>query len=452
MQDKKRINQGDLSVDRAWEDMLKILDKEMPVEAPPRRRIIAAWWWTAAAACLAGGILVVTLIARQQPGKIPVTVEMSVVESAREQSAQNQQALLDNQCPENDVDAELSPANFHAPVEFPATALPVTNSIFKNLGDNLHQINVDKRIEIADILPPSSKVSEVQNQSSVLANATNSQVITQANTTSNSVEEIGALPLVDHLQAKRLAAKEINLHASPIKHKIGFPISLTASGLSSFPVSVGGFMLSIQTEQNLSSKFFLQPALGYRFQRQALTVQFVDTTTSTNSSSSVELNDALGGFGVASSVVENAGSGNEIRIVDYPTVLKSHIVDASCSVGYRLSSRWQLDAGAEVSYLAQVFEGSPEMGSLNADFDSQGGSYTPLRASESNWFSSKALEKVDVANFRRLDVGICAGITYKVSKKIGLRAEYRQGLVDMLRSDRYTLRNQYIALGGVWAF
>lgn len=442
MQDKKHINQGDLSVDRAWEEMLKILDKEMPVETPQRRRVAGAWWWLAAA-CLVGGVILVALFGQMEQ-HIPTVNSAPVAIKSQTSGLSAPTALSNDQC--LDMTTKKGSGRIKEQIVAPSDVVVAGNNL-ERLAITTTKNDIATKASSGTIEVSSSSAFQENSQNDLLPEYESGFGHTEL--TQNTTYQRQVNP-INGIKSAVISSKETELPVAVGPYKGRIPLSITASGVSSSPFSPDGFAITLQTEKSLSSKLFLQPEIGYRFQRQALTVQLIDTSAS-NYVSGVVLNDALDGFSVAEAIAQNT-TGNQYNIIDYPTVLKSHIVDAALSIGWRLSDRWQLDAGAEMSYLAMVFEGAPDAGGNNLDFDSSGSPSTPLRSSDSSWYSSKSSDKVDATNFRRLDIGVCAGLTYRVSKHFGIRGQYRQGLFDMLKSQSYSLRNQYLALGGVWTF
>ncbi|MBL7793923.1 MAG: PorT family protein [Saprospiraceae bacterium] len=429
MQDNYENGVNQPLVDRGWEEMRRLLDKEMPV-APattkPSRRILPMWWL--AAACITAIALggawywnvdnprvsgaptiadaaapVQTQSVAEEKISSPAVVDINPSSLVGDNTQSDETVLSFN-------NKQTAINTLQTPVQFTAitTAQENTSSV----------VFLDKKQQDSAADPFLETTSATLNETPVPA-------------------AIDALPGISHAflvsPNPALGAAASALKASPS----WLPDNLAVStGIISGDYSpVEGFQVGVDAQYALGGKWSLVSSPAYRFQRQSLSLEVEATTIA---SGPITLDEQLD-----AALAESVSTTNNIAPSStYYTALKNHYVDVPIQIAYQVGTRFRLEAGPSFSYLAGVYEGSP-FGNGAASADTQS-FYNPT-ASRS-WYSAEADDKLNPVYFNRLDIGVNLGVTYRPAQWLGLRLQYRQGFVDMLKTQSYELRNRQLAL------
>lgn len=428
MQDNYENGVNQPLVDRGWEEMRRLLDREMPV-APattkPSRRLLPMWWL--AAACISAIAL---------GGAFYWNVDSPRVSGAP--------AIADTAAPVQTPCVEEEKMSIAGVQKEP------TSKTVDNIQSDAATFLFNKQQLAIHTFQPqgqSTAIAAQENASSILQVLDEKQPDSSADpsleTTSATLYEtpapavIDALPGISHVflvsPGTALGAKASAVKALPS----WLPDNLAVSTgiISGDYAPVEGFQVGVDAQYALGGKWSLVSSPAYRFQRQSLSLEVEATTIA---SGPITLDEQLD---VA--FAESVSTTNNIAPTStYYTALKNHYVDVPIQIAYQAGTRFRLEAGPSFSYLAGVYEGSPfSNGAASADTQS----FYNSTASRS-WYSAEADDKLNPVYFNRLDIGVNLGVTYRPAQWLGLRLQYRQGFVDMLKTQSYELRNRQLAL------
>jgi hypothetical protein len=420
MQDNYENGVNQPLVDRGWEEMRRLLDKEMPV-APattkPSRRILPMWWLAAACitAIAVGGAFywnvdssrgsnVPAIADTAAPGQTPSAAKEKITTPGVVDI--NPSSLVDD-----DIQSEAPVFSFNT--KQPAIhsfQTPVRSTAITTTQENTSSIVVlDKK-------QPDSSATLHE---------------TPVPTAIEALPGISNAFLVSPLPALGAIPSAVKVSPSWLPDNLAISTGIISGDYS----PVEGFQVGVDAQYALGGKWSLVSSPAYRFQRQSLSLE---VEASTIAGGPIALNDQLGVF--AESV---APTNNFTPTSTYYTALKNHYVDVPIQIAYQVGTRFRLEAGPSFSYLAGVYEGSPFGNGATADMQSS--SFYPTTASRS-WYSAAADDKLNPVYFNRLDIGVNLGVTYRPAQWLGLRLQYRQGFVDMLKTQSYELRNRQLAL------
>ncbi len=403
-------------VDRGWEEMRRLLDKEMPV-APattkPSRRILLMWWL--AAACI-------TAIA--VGGAFYWNVDSPRVSSAP--------AIADTAFP-----IETPPVAEEKMSTTGVGNINPTSETLDNIQSDVAALSFNKQKTAINSLqtPVQSTVIAAQQNASSIVVLEEKQPDSSADPSLETTFVPEALPGINNAflvsPGPALGVKASAVKASPS----WLPDNLAVSTgiISGDYAPVDGFQVGVDAQYALGGKWSLVSSPAYRFQRQSLSLE---VEASTIASGPIALDDQLNAFAESVSPTNNIAPTST-----YYTALKNHYVDVPIQIAYQVGTRFRLEAGPSFSYLAGVYEGSPFGNAATADTQS----FYPTTASRS-WYSAEADDKLNPVYFNRLDIGVNLGGTYRPTQWLGLRLQYRQGFVDMLKTQSYELRNRQLAL------
>ncbi len=421
-------------VDRGWDEMRRLLDREMPA-APashkPSRRILPLWQLAAAciSAILLGGVY---LWNTASPGVAPPQAEAG-------RASRNYSPAMHNN--NSDAGCDDAPA---VETESIAAAHKNTGGNFEPGKSNIPLFNngVANAVEALaysknSIYTTSDEGADWHANQSVTA----AKETTPEPTVHSVIQNSSLMPPVEKLSSVEMSldTRALAMDADVNKMKLtpGWlpdDMALSSGVIAGNFAMLEGFQVGIDARYALGGKWSLVSSPAYRFQRQELSLQVESAVVTTGS---VTLD---GQFGVLSESAEP--NSNLAGASTYFTLLKNHYVDVPVQIGYQVGARFRLEAGPSFSYLAGVYEGSPTGSALEADMQQNYISNPDSRS----WYSAAANDKLDPVYFNRLDVGLNLGFTYRPAQWLGLRLQYRQGFVDMLKTQAYELRNRQLAL------
>lgn len=422
-------------VDRGWDEMRRLLDREMPA-APashkPSRRILPLWQLAAAciSAILLGGVY---LWNTASPGVAPPQAEAG-------RAIRNYSPAMHNN--NSDAGCDDAPA---VETESIAAAHKNTGGNFGTGKSNFQLVNDGVANALEEFVyskngvytTPDEGAGRFANQPVTVAKATmptpTVHAVMQARSVMPPFEMLSGVnpkPLDDRAFAMEADANKMNVAPDWLPDDMALSSGVIAGNFA----MLEGFQVGIDARYALGGKWSLVSSPAYRFQRQELSLQVESAVVTTGS---VTLD---GQFGVLSESAEP--NSNLAGASTYFTLLKNHYVDVPVQIGYQVGARFRLEAGPSFSYLAGVYEGSPTGSALEADMQQNYISNPDSRS----WYSAAANDKLDPVYFNRLDVGLNLGFTYRPAQWLGLRLQYRQGFVDMLKTQAYELHNRQLAL------
>lgn len=436
MQDNRNANMEEQMADRGWEAMRLLLDKEMPVAAPAEKRRPIVLFWLAAASLAGIGLFTALWGLKYSGHESPMAAFEQQVNPGvgySDQKVNCQEGITTDIARVEKVDATTS-------IDDEATyeAIRLLPSLFSIKPIHIQQNNTPQ------LQTPNLENSGFTKEQPSFA--TKETVEISATASAGRDQNI-----VDYLQQPIgvLDVPTAALDKLPSKIKTPSPwmpssLGMDLSMLSGNLTGIDGFAVGVRANYPIGRNLAIETGSSYRFQRQAIDINFNPNAFAPSDSYDAYtiVSNQLDVNTVAESI--QPISNNQSDYASLSTVIKGHFIDVPVVLAYQLSPRWKLEAGPQFSYLAGAYQGSR---SNAANEDSLGGSFAgESRKAGSNWYSLSSEQRLESFYFNRLDVGFSGGISYRPAQWLGLRAQVHQGLVDMIKSPNYHLRNQYFGL------
>jgi hypothetical protein len=416
MQDKD-IHISKKFTNRAWGEMRKLLDEEMPAQDTGRRRV--GWWFLfiGLTAGLAGGMVLYNFYTKKTPSS--------------PSSTPTEQKKLDIPVagittPRNEISI-AAPANEPKIGDKSFAKEPSARHIASNTAEKPDAVSTQKTFSHEGILPSSLSVQIVPNtlspsteESAMLAENNQLKVAPEASTPNPPVDltqlpGLELLPLPDG-KAFSFAATLPN----------GRPFTWTAfgSGITGLTEQANGLAAGVLATRRVNdSRFSIESGLGYAFIQQPLTILFTASAVSTPNSPAPGFNDYQAFLGESSINKQSGHQGYAAaRLVKS---LNLHYVNLPLAVNYRMTPAFRVQGGLNVGVLV-----------YNSSNFATGGIWN--RQSESITLDeqeAKALGQsgnIAPAHLRNLDFAAVAGIGYRLTSRLDVNLQYQAGLTDII--------------------
>lgn len=431
----------DLFSDHAWNEMRKVLDREMP----ERKRRGAFWLWFLPALGLC------VLLGRDSlvNPKIPVATEKAPVEKAP--IAQHQQHPVkkaeqnNTNTPEDPTSASVKPG-----FEKNSKAIATLNTPAKTAGKSqtsqkagaidvtANQTTQDNTLKVATnvenspsatqsknapavVIATSSAEKAVAEEEQVQETWVNSQTITQ---------RVMALPLRDQ------EVEQVPIKPQLIKQKLewwadaGTQFALGINGLS-------GYRAGISTGIPMG-RLRLQTGLGYEQTEVGIQSVQRDVLTGKENYSDVKL-ATPGTTGLGSS----AAGRNDMESI---SSLQLRFVNWHLGLQYPLTRRLGLNMGGNVHYLESVKMGTVfikdsflnfGMDQMDVALSNSGNQFVPQQPGES----------LTSESFRNFGFSAQLGFSYRLAPRWTAMLDYRQSLQHFTKADNLLLKPNWFDLG-----
>lgn len=430
----------DLFSDHAWNEMRKVLDREMP----ERKRRGAFWLWFLPALGLC------VLLGRDslvQP-KIPVATEKAPVENAP--IAQHQQHTVKNaeqnskNTPEDPTSAAVQPglevnSKAIATLKAPVAAAGKSQASNKAGTINATATQTTQDTELSETAKVENTPLATQSETQPGANATSSEEKAVLETQEEEAAWTSSQMLAQRAMALSSPAQEpepISITPARIKQKLewwadaGTQFALGINGLS-------GYRAGISTGIPMG-RLRVQTGLGY--EQTVVGIQSVqrDVLTGKENYSDVKL-ASPGTIGLGSSV---AGRNDAESI----SSLQLRFVNWHLGLQYPLTRRLGLNMGGNVHYLESVKLGTVFIKDsfLNFGADQMD---VALSNNGNQFVPQQPGENLSSESFRNFGFSAQLGFSYRLTPRWTAMLDYRQSLQHFTKADNLLLKPNWIDIG-----
>ncbi|MBI5913900.1 MAG: outer membrane beta-barrel protein [Bacteroidetes bacterium] len=397
--------------DRAWGEMSKMLDGEMP--SAPKRRRYPVWWWLPAllvAALLAGGAAY-WFFSKQPAAKLrpdmPVAGALPSVRTA----------------PGNTADFQETAGGAQQPTVGPGSATASSNQPSSSQSGNFF-----------------SSKNQVKNAPSALKNQPPGQsspaFSEQSKVEGKITVPLETLPPVEGREATavpgKLTSAEFSLLvfaektqpevASKLPKPASVRWSFEGSGLSALTSPATGFSGEMIASKSLkNSRLSIESGVGYTFVQQPLSVLIennavVGPTTEINENSLIEYTTKSPG---APGFDAQSNSPSQTWISQG---LNLHYASVPVQAAYWIGSRFTVHSGIRAGLLLDSRSDYTDSGILKSFSNSE-------QAADDN--NPRTPFKVST-----LDFAAVSGFRYMVSQRLSLGVQYQFGLTDVLPENK----------------
>lgn len=427
----------DLFSDHAWNEMRKVLDREMP----ERKRRGAFWLWFLPALGLC------VLLGRDSlvHPKIPVATEKAPMEKApiAQHTVKNAEQNSKN-TPEDPTSATVKPgleANSKAIATLKAPVAVAGKSPTSNKAETIkaiaNQTTQHNELNVAANVENTPSVTQIEN-------------LTHANTTSSEEKEVLETQLLkeDWTSSQMLAQREMALslpeqkqepipsHPRRIKQKLewwadaGTQFASGINGLSGYRAGISSGIpighLRLQT--------------GLSYEQTEVGIQSVqrDVLTGKENYSGVKL-ATPGTTGLGSSAVGR----NDSQTV---SSIQLRFVNWHLGLQYPLTRRLGLNLGGNVHYLESVKLGGAYVREplLNSRAEAMD---VALSNGNNQFVPQQPNENLTSESFRSFGLSAQLGLSYRFATRWSVNVDYRQSLQHFTRTNTLLLKPNWIDIG-----
>lgn len=435
----------DQFVDHGWQEMRKLLDREMPVLPWWRRRRAG---WPALLLLLGLGLGAVYFLGGEDGRRVPEPVAASgeqpvagvaPAEENLKPSGADGDAVARMTVPETKSNTEFEKANSspgseaeknpdeYDPAGRSGAGLPPNSIIVENAFDKNE----------ASLAAEALSQPEEQKQTAASQRPASNSISTQA-----EEPHLAAFDLLPTLNMTLNSAFAPSL-SQPGEMKIRrssslFPVpgrfGVRAAVLTSREGFGSGVELGLSAAYRFgASRWSLQTGLGYAFQQRHF------------------YRPGWGAMEESSPVATPQQPGREQDGVEAVRAslppggslgANTHRLSLPANIQFRIGRRWSISTGATVAYVFSArqknqvyFQRPPNSFSLNLDSQT----YRLLNTGVNQSINEELL--------RNWEFGINGGLSFRPHRRILLKLEYHHGLTDLVRSDYYESYNRYLGFG-----
>lgn len=425
--------------DFAWVEMRKMLDEEMPIEAPRRKKryLLLLLFF-----CLSLGGLVSVLAWPFQPrteeketSDVPVANFQGTIQNEQEK------VFEDENCLESEI---KTIAQLNSSFESKKSTLNITQP------PTISNLASFKQLAPAN-LPGNPDLQKEK----VLTEAIIPTKMEAINTFSALTSELGIIDYQSSLE-EQLKAPEVKAKSSIVQALLPAKLGVEGGLFSNQLTRLDGYHLGLTAKYNLGVKSWaIHTGLGYTIQRQQFDYGRRSSNTSENAlafdqnSNSENVQDTTG-TGTAfdpNAVLYNSEFDSLVQYATSSFNTRIHRLEMPVLVSFRADDRLYLDLGIQGSYILAAADSGDEkiIPFSNGLFRSADTfAQTQELSAGNNGFSAK--------NIHHFDLGLRGGISYYPTKKLGLRLHYQFGLINASKSDRYHSYNRALRLSTIYYF
>lgn len=484
-------------IDKGWEQMQVILERELPVEKE-KRRIFPIWWWSSgiAASVLLAGLFIfdkneaMIVENKAQLQVTQPTIKMADNEAVLSESpsniiqSQNKNLLIDNK--NTTITTHISKDN--ALIKMDKTKLASVGKEKLSKG-----VEIPKGAVSQGVINDNVIAGTVVEPLSVKANTSiSSHIKTEAQdnaigkTQSESLRSTLALvpylstPAFTELNAKAVE-KDFGIKKASVATKLPKKFRHGIFGRINYMGFIdNSFAFGYMNQYKIGKRHHLQTRLyaerNSRFVRTITETYKLPKALFDNKSTS-SFPSALGDTTVSQVVYpfyENCACAAIARQNNISSVLEKndrlYVLANSWHIGlganyaYRLSPRWELASGFGLSYAMKSLEYNFAIYEKNTLLENQGSSdsNTPvinnIGAGNSGFVSQQNSAYANFAKeqevFNRLDGYWELGMNFYVNKRFSLGGSYRRGVIDITKNDALGIKdyNRTLTMQSVFFF
>ncbi len=429
--------------DHAWQEMRRLLDREMPV-APPRRRRGLAWIFLAALLLLVGGAYVLWI--GTPGGMAPSAADVPAAPSGAAAGASipptNQgSSELREELPVAGTGRSGAAADSPAPPTLTVASGSKAESRYPEVavayplpGTTTEDTKVSNGEEAEAVAParPASRSQEAEGGSF-------------STFTPTGRDDLKALRPIEWLSPEPLKYEweteiaPVNVDGSGFSFLLPRHWGVRTATLGGNGQLLNGAGAGVVAEYQLGrSRWSLRTGLEYLY----LSREMKRPGARGNLDLAAEDNQTPNTPGTGN---EDVGSGGNYA-VPLPTSLRyaSHALSLPLSLQVRLGRRFELGGGAQLLYsFRNVRRSMDESLSPNSFGNVQDRSTLGL-------FYQSATAALDQEVFRRFDVALAGSLHYRLGSRWKIELAYHHGLHDLATSDYYEAYNRFGSLGVVY--
>lgn len=477
-------------IDKGWEQMQAILEREMPVEKK-KPRILPIWFWSSG---IAASLLLASLLVFKE--------DKSKVEN---QFVQNQTIQSTNEVAKDKVlmseiaTSTIQSHNKSLPIEKINTPIITKNKASKNTSADAQ---IEK--EISDDIVKNNNLQNIENQNidkEILTKVTtdklfevgaNNSILSQTKTEAqdNAVRKTNSESLRSTLAfMPTLATPLANVNTVTTAFDFGIKKASVAAKLPrNFRHGIFGrinymgfidnsFSFGYLNQYRINNRHHLQTKLFV--ERNS---RFVHTITESYTLSKALLDTKaaqnipnLQGDTTITQVVypfyENCACAAIARLNNVPSVLSknddvyilanSWQLGLSANYAYRFAPRWEVSSGFGISYAVKALEYSFAVNYNNSNFKElenhttnlpslDNSNVATLNSADNTYINFAKNQEV----FNRLDGYWEIGMNFYVNKRLSLGGGYRRGLIDITKNDALNIKdfNRAITMQSIFFF
>jgi hypothetical protein len=438
----KRLHIDKKFTDRAWGEMRRMLDAEMPA-GERKRRPPLFWWWLLAAALLGGSAIAVWQQNRQPQVKPAPAVAAAGLKS---QPAETTNSTVATGAPEESVSPTELIENL-AVVKKETHGAVVAPSFFTLTKTNRAGGASERKVATTDV-EISQKTPSLSPVVAVPVIAFEGPETTNAGQAATSIEPARmayAMTGLAYAEIQPLvipAEKQPDFSAAPVA--LGRNLSshaFYAGASTSFPYGAEGLSAGwLKNFRPAESKWSLETGLGYHFVRQPLNITLVETTDpgpSPNTPGS-DISTTIE-YGYDKEVrATSATEESAVKTSAYQD-LALHYAEMPLLAGWQVRPRLRFQAGITASALlvsAPDFTRGGLIEKNNGDLDDQ--------------LNSLADADTTAIEISRFDLATSAGLRYTLTKRLSADFRYQFGLTDALKSNNANDFNRLFRLSLIY--
>jgi len=407
----------DQYIDKAWEQMRQMLDQEMPVQQ--KRRRVAFWWW------LLPLLLLLTAgsawwLWQQSPKRTDPKQQIEptrpIVEANPDEQAKTD--FFPQQNPEN---AHAEPTKAKKANTTAKTSLP---SVLK-MDDDEPVANFDKN-QAAKYAQPSDNE--------------NSNTFATSEQEPSQKPPFLIVPLeINNLQPLPLPKTDLAIHDAlkpqPGLLRWGLEGGVATNAVRNFDGAFAGVIAEFPLR---GRKFHLRTGLRYSTNRLDIRRQF-DATGVAFSQDTPRQPDP------------EANASTAAARINFD--LRAQQIALPVSLIFQPSSKWGIEAGANLSFLTSAATISGDEALITLNDSSTGLNPNAFPANRFvNELYRDANQNIDLNELNRWNVAATAGVLYYPADKWALRLHYHSGLTDILKNTDFQSLNQNLRLSSIYYF
>ena len=412
MHDRNSLTDNQFA-DRAWSDMSKLLDREMPVQQERKRRLLAWWWvftglvlgsvafagflaWRAKTPPHTAPALPVATATKQADPLPPVLPSGSVVPPVAANAPETKLGQVDPTPPQPRVARDPWAGGRGSGTA--ASVLPAAS-----VAQATPRVGVEA-------LPSTTALPVAGNVQVPIAEPMPTPDLAL-------LESTPGLPLPKEAKIPRLRKLDqavfVGAMFDPLSH---------GSGLQA------GFLASKRLK---NSRLSIESGLAYAFVQQPLAI---------NIGSDYRFNAGSANIGIDFKLADESFANADIYQVEtnIVRVLNMHYLRMPLHLAYRLNDHWSAQAGLQASALLTVASNIASGGLLSSQAEDEALSvYDPSEPS--------ADKTVDLATtVSSFDLAATVGFGYRLHQRLGLSVQYSHGMVDLLQKNTVSDKNHLL--------
>jgi hypothetical protein len=396
--------------DQGWSEMLKTLDKEIPVQEKKRR----GFFWIFAFLLMGGVASVWTFYPNHQ--KVEIAGSREAILSQIENKSQSSETSLGN-------NLEIENQSILSENKIPKTKYRQSENNKATLEDNFPSIIKSLNPLLPQVIEELSPVekNEIFEEKAPLAELEDEVLLIDPNFITIELQKREVLVMEEK---EFFFEEEIIKNSAPIQRKIEFGIYAGVVG-DFANIKKSGLMTGVSVHFPMGKKMGLKTGLGYSQLQKELPFYFIGNQDAALSNEF--LNEVLN-VPSFSSVVVQSSSGFILK--------KFHQLEIPVLLTYSPIKKLEFQLGANASYLIKDQKKLTNNNlsineSINDDYATYG-----IELGALDLTSISQSQYADENYWTKLNVSAVAGLAWKPTRRINLQLQYHHGFLPILKSNR----------------